>query len=140
VVGRMSAWRAGTRREKGCTLGISSVRLASPTLEPAPKYPWRAYSPLRTHDFVDESRSKDSSERVFACRSCGRRFMYDPSMHETWAIAADAKSSPLQSAVSSRWIAQRCLGKWVESDEKDRRRIKAPRRAQGTKATDRGTK
>lgn len=115
-----------------------TARFAAPIVA-APKYPWRVHSPLRTHDFVDESDDHGPmGMRVFACRSCGRRFMYDPGMHETWAIARDAKSSPLQDSVSSRWVAQRCTGKVIPADEKDAKRIKvargsrrAPSRAEG---------
>lgn len=110
-------------------------RLAALSLRPAPKYPWRTYSALRTHDFVDESDDDaDATRRVFACRTCGRRFMYDAEMHETWAIAEDAQKTPLQEAVSSRWVAQRCAGKRLEADREDSRRVKttAPRRTRAT--------
>jgi len=90
-----------------------------------PKYPWRSYSPLRTHDFDDGLVVKGREPgQLFVCRNCQRRFKYDSSMHETWAVGKARSFLALESAVSLRWISEGCAGGPSLADEDDSKRVK----------------
>lgn len=107
--------------------------LGVPPLQLSPKYPWRSYSTLRTHDFIEEAFAEDLRPlRVFVCRSCSRRFTFDSETRVTWAIAADEKRSALQNGVSSRWLSEHCAGRRSAADEKHSKRIKLSRASQGS--------
>lgn len=102
-------------------------RKKAPPLTASPKYPWRSYSPLRTHDFTEEILSHTSPPlRVFICRSCDRRFKFDAFDHTTWAVASDAKFSALQEAVNRRWLSEPCTGR-RNPDSADFKLIKGAR-------------
>ena len=94
-------------------------------LEESPRYPWRSYSLLRTHDFVEMFREAGAQPfRFFECRTCGRRFRFDSESRLTRAIAQDPKLSELHASVSSRWLAERCAGRRTEADEQDAKKLK----------------
>ncbi|MBI2963562.1 MAG: hypothetical protein HYY35_07390 [Deltaproteobacteria bacterium] len=94
-------------------------------LAASPKYPWRSYSPLRTHDFVAGPFPRSARRvRVFICRSCGRRFQFDEDARTTRAVGRDG-CSPLQSAVNIRWLSEPCAGRRRASDAEDFKRVKA---------------
>jgi hypothetical protein len=102
-------------------------RKNTPPLTASPKYPWRSYSPLRTHDFIEEIIPQTSPPlRVFICQSCDRRFKFDAVDHTTWAVASDAKLSALQEAVNRRWLAEPCAGR-RNPDSEDYKLIKGVR-------------
>lgn len=90
-----------------------------------PKYPWKSYSPLRTHDF-DEAVFVDGNQpgQLFVCRNCGRRFKFDSGEHRTWAVGKGQTFAALQDAISSRWISEACAGGPNKHDENDSKRIK----------------
>jgi hypothetical protein len=91
-----------------------------------PKYPWRFYSPLRTHDFGDGVLLKGREPgRLFVCRNCLRRFKYDSSAHTTWAVGKARGFPALDSSVSSRWISEQCTGGPAHEDEEDSKRTVA---------------
>lgn len=97
-----------------------------PPLQASPKYPWRSYSPLRTHDFIEGLFPESSRPlRVFICRSCDRRFKFDKDTHTTWAIGRDERLSPLHGTVNTRWLSEPCAGRRRQADEEDFKRIKA---------------
>lgn len=73
------------------------------------------------------------SDRVFVCRSCDRRFKFDSVTFTTWAIARDENLSPLQDAVSSRWLSEKCIGQRRDGDEADFKRIKPIRTSSGSR-------
>jgi len=91
-----------------------------------PKYPWRSYSPLRTHDF-DEGVLLNGREpgMLFVCRNCLRRFKYDSSEHRTWAVGKARGFSALESSVSARWLSEVCAGGPSSTDEEDSKRIRS---------------
>jgi len=91
-----------------------------------PKYPWRFYSPLRTHDFDDGVALKGREPgQLFVCRNCGRRFKYDAETHVTWAVGKGRNFSALDRAVSLRWITEQCAGGPSGADEDDSKRLKS---------------
>jgi len=91
-----------------------------------PKYPWRFYSPLRTHDFDDGVPLKGREPgQLFVCRNCGRRFKYDSVAHLTWAVGKGREFSALASSVSSRWISEQCAGGPSRTDEEDSKRLRS---------------
>ncbi len=111
----------------------SRNRGTQPTLPASPKYPWRSYSPLRTHDFIEAFFPESPPPlRVFICRSCDRRFKFDASDHTTWAVARDENLSALQDAVNTRWLSEPCAGR-RETDEADNKLIKGRRRAKNAR-------
>jgi len=90
-----------------------------------PKYPWRFYSPLRTHDFDDGVLLKGREPgQLFVCRNCLRRFKYDSWAHTTWAVGKGRGFSALESSVSSRWLSEYCAGGPSHADEQDSKRTK----------------
>jgi hypothetical protein len=90
-----------------------------------PKYPWRSYSPLRTHDFDDGVPLKGREPgQLFICRNCQRRFKYDSSMHATWAVGKAPRFLGLDSSVTRRWLSEGCAGGPSHADEDDSKRIK----------------
>ena len=91
-----------------------------------PKYPWKSYSPLRTHDFADGV-FLDGPEPgdLFVCRNCHRRFKFDSDVHRTWAVGKGRSYLPLHDAVSSRWISEPCSGGPNEKDKEDSKRLKS---------------
>ena len=90
-----------------------------------PKYPWRDYSPLRTHDFDDGVRLKGREPgELFICRKCRRRFKYEPETRITWAVGNDRSYSALQDAVSSRWVSEPCPLAPNPADREDSRRLR----------------
>ena len=89
------------------------------------KYPWKSYSPLRTHDFDDGVLVKGRQPgQLFICRNCRRRFKFDAAERRTWAVAGGRGFPALQDAVSSRWVAEFCTGGPSAHDEDDSKRIK----------------
>lgn len=105
----------------------SRDRREAPSLVASPKYPWRSYSPLRTHDFIEAPPSGSSPPlRVFICRSCDRSFKFDVGARMTWAIAKDERLSALQDAVNRRWLSETCVGR-SDTNEADRKLIKKAR-------------
>ena len=91
-----------------------------------PKYPWRMYSPLRTHEFDDGVSLKGQEPgQLFVCRTCGRRFKYDAVAHTTWAVGKGQGYSALQSSVTSRWITEYCAGNPSRADEEDSKRFRS---------------
>jgi hypothetical protein len=99
----------------------------SPPAQLSPKYPWRSYSPLRTHDFVEGIFKSSPSLRFFVCRRCDRRFRFDPDEHTTWAVGTDENLSALHSAANRRWLSEQCVGQRSEVDREDSKRIKGSR-------------
>ena len=92
-----------------------------------PKYPWKPYSPLRTHDF-DDGVFHDGEEpgNLFVCRNCHRRFKFDPYEHRTWAVGnAGSSYLALQDAVTRRWISETCSGGPNKTDTQDSKRLKS---------------
>ena len=87
-----------------------------------PKYPWKPYSPLRTHDF-DEGLALEGGD-LFVCKTCGRRFKFNREAHRTWAVGDGKGYLPLQDSVSSRWIAEPCSGGPNARDVQDSKRVK----------------
>ena len=88
-----------------------------------PKYPWRSYSPLRTHDFEDGILLKGREpRRLFVCRTCLRRFKYDSWARTTWAVGKAQGFPPLENSVNNRWISERCAGGPGREDEEDSKR------------------
>jgi hypothetical protein len=110
----------------------SRNRGRQPPLVASPKYPWRSYSPLRTHDFIVAPSESPSHLRVFVCRKCDRRFKFNAGDHTTWAVARDANSSALQDAVNTRWLSEPCVGR-READEADGKLIKGRARAKSAR-------
>jgi hypothetical protein len=89
------------------------------------KYPWKSYSPLRTHDFDDGVPLNGSQPgQLFVCRNCGRRFKFDSEARRTWAVGKGRSFLALQDTISSRWISEACAGGPNEHDESDSKRIK----------------
>jgi hypothetical protein len=90
-----------------------------------PKYPWKSYSPLRTHEF-DDGVFRDGVDpgHLFVCRNCHRRFKFDSGAHRTWAVGKGRRYLPLQDAVSGRWISEPCSGGPNAKDEEDSARVK----------------
>jgi hypothetical protein len=112
------------QHQESVALVRRAVEIESPPLQPAPKYPWTKICALRTHTFVEHEPAKSVAPvRVFACRSCGRWFKFDPDAHKTWAVADDEHLSALQESVSRRWVAQRCAGRRMEADLRDTKRL-----------------
>lgn len=98
-----------------------------PPLEASPKYPWRSYSTLRTHDFIELFPGERLKPlRFFVCRSCDRRFKFDPDRRTTRAIAESL--SELHDSVASRWLAERCTGQRSPADERDATKVTRARR------------
>jgi len=90
-----------------------------------PKYPWKTYSPLRTHDF-DDGVSMNGAQPgdLYVCKNCGRRFKFDRDMHRTWAVGTGQRYLALHDSISSRWIAESCSGGPNANDAEDSKRIK----------------
>jgi hypothetical protein len=89
------------------------------------KYPWKSYSPLRTHDFDDGVLVNGGQPgQLFVCRNCGRRFKFDSTARRTWAVGKGRSFPALQDAITSRWISEACTGGPNEHDESDSKRIK----------------
>ena len=90
-----------------------------------PKYPWKSYSPLRTHDFDEGLLTEGSQPGVlFVCRNCSRRFKFDSMARRTWAVGEGNNYLALQDAVSRRWISETCSGGPNDGDAADSKRIK----------------
>ena len=90
-----------------------------------PKYPWKSYSPLRTHDFGDTVfRDGEEPGDLFVCRTCERRFKFDSDAHRTWAVGKGRSSPALHDSVSSRWISEPCSGVPSAKDADDSKRLK----------------
>jgi hypothetical protein len=88
-----------------------------------PKYPWRFYHPLWTHDFGDGILLKGREPgRLFVCRNCFRRFKYDSLAHRTWAVGKALSFPPLENSVNSRWMSEQCAGGPGHEDEEDSKR------------------
>lgn len=100
-----------------------------------PKYPWKSYSPLRTHDF-DDAVFHDGHEpgNLFICRNCHRRFKFDSDEHRTWAVGKGRSYLALKDAVTSRWISEPCSGGPNKTDAEDSKRLKSatPRRLEAS--------
>ncbi len=91
-----------------------------------PKYPWRSYNPLRTHDFDDGVLLKGREPgRLFVCRNCLRRFKYDATERRTWAVGNGRSFPALESSVNTRWVLEGCTGGPGESDQEDSKRLRA---------------
>jgi hypothetical protein len=90
-----------------------------------PKYPWRVYSPLRTHDFDDgvQLKGREPGE-LYICRKCLRRFKFDSLGRVTWAVAKDREYSALETSISNRWISEQCAQAPGPADEEDSRRVR----------------
>jgi hypothetical protein len=91
------------------------------------EYLWKAYNPLRSHDF-GEGRFSSAFEPVqlFTCRNCDRGFKYDPRTQRTWAVGRDERCSPLDRSVNRRWLAEECPGGPSDWDEDDSIRFESP--------------
>ena len=91
-----------------------------------PKYPWKNYSPLRTHDF-DEGVAHNGVQPgvLFVCRNCLRRFKFDPGAHTTWAVGAPSDDFlALRDSVTRRWVSEWCSGGPATGDAEDSKQIK----------------
>ena len=90
-----------------------------------PKYPWKSYSPLRTHEFDDGVSTQGPEPGVlFICRSCSRRFKFDSIARRTWAVGEGRSYLALQDAVSRRWVSESCSGEPNEDDAEDSKQVK----------------
>jgi hypothetical protein len=99
-----------------CTSGTSDMT----------EYPWKGYSPLRSHDFSEgHSSSPFEPGQLFTCRNCYRGFKYDPRTQKTWAVGRDERCSPLDSSVNRRWLAEDCPGGPSDWDEDDSMRFES---------------
>jgi hypothetical protein len=101
--------------------------LTESTPEESPRYPWRSYSVLRTHDFVELAPGAGEQARLFLCRACARAFKFDASLRRTWAVTRDGRHAPLPRAVSERWVAERCTGRQRAGDDEVVRRVRPAR-------------
>lgn len=98
--------------------------LTESTPEESPRYPWRSYSVLRTHDFVELAPGDGEPARLFLCRTCARAFKFDPSLRRTWAVAREGRHVALPRAASERWVAERCTGERRAGDDDVARRAR----------------
>ena len=90
-----------------------------------PKYPWKTYSPLRTHEFEDGIPLDGAQPgQLFECKNCGRRFKFDREEHRTWAVGKGRSYLALHDSISSRWIAEPCSGGPNANDAEDSKRVK----------------
>ena len=85
-------------------------------------------APWETHDFrvkmLDWSSAR-GSRLAHTCRRCGRGFSRFIHLSDgVWAI--DDEGRALESAVTSRWLAEACNRSSIESDDSDRKRLRDP--------------
>jgi hypothetical protein len=81
-----------------------------------------------THDFkvrmLDWSVTR-GSRLAHTCRRCGRAFCrFTLLSYGVWAI--DRDGHPLEEAVTNQWLAEACPRTNIQSDDKDRQRLRDP--------------
>jgi hypothetical protein len=84
--------------------------------------------PWTTHDFkvkmLDWSAAR-GSRLAYTCRFCGRVFCsFTINNHGVWAT--DGVGRALESAVSDRWLSEKCPRIFNAGDDDDRKRVARP--------------
>ncbi len=87
-----------------------------------------SYHSWKTHDFkvkmLDWSAAR-GSRLVYTCRLCGRAFC-SFTLRNNGAWATDGIGRPLENAVSSRWLSEKCPRNFSPNDNDDRKRLSKP--------------
>jgi hypothetical protein len=78
-----------------------------------------------THDFsvkmLDWSAGR-GSRLAYTCRRCGREFcLFSAVSRDPWAIGGEGR--PLDSMISSRWLAEECPRSFNARDDEDRKQL-----------------
>jgi hypothetical protein len=81
--------------------------------------------PWTTHDFrvkmLDWSAAR-GSRLAYSCRYCGRMFCsFTINNHGAWAT--DGVGRALETAVSDRWLTEKCPRNFNATDDDDRKRL-----------------
>ena len=82
-------------------------------------------TPWNSHDFkvkaLDWSATR-GSRLAYSCRFCGRQFCrFSTIVRGTWAV--DTEGRELETATTTRWLAEKCPRLFSVADNEDRKRL-----------------
>jgi hypothetical protein len=92
-------------------------------------------TPWESHDWkvktLESVSAGGGSRLAFTCRACERQFIYTTVNNRAWAVNSDGIA--LADEVTTRWMAESCLRRPGEHDNKDTHKLKNPIKADAPK-------